>query len=78
MANAITSVVSSEELSKSWSPFSADYNAVERMTIPLVQEVVYEVNQLSPLDAPDAIAFDNGCGTGAVTTILKTAFPISS
>ena len=75
MANTITSVVSSDELSKSWSPFSAEYNAVERMTIPLVQEVVYEVNQLSPLDAPDAIAFDNGCGTGAVTIILKTAFP---
>ena len=75
MATATTSVVSSEEPGKNWSPFSAEYNAVEGMTVPLVQEVVYEVNQLSPLDVPDVIAFDNGCGTGAVTTTLKTAFP---
>ena len=71
----MTSVISSEELSESWSPLSAEYNAVERVTIPLAQEVVFEVNQLSPLDAPNALAIDDGCGTGAVTSILKTAFP---
>ncbi|KAL9128742.1 MAG: hypothetical protein Q9217_002649 [Psora testacea] len=58
-----------------WTSCAAKYSTVETMTIPLCEQFVDIVHDISPLDTPGARAFDNGCGQGALTSVLKERFP---
>ncbi|KAM0801069.1 S-adenosyl-L-methionine-dependent methyltransferase, partial [Usnea florida] len=39
------------------------------------QILINRVSQILPLDCPTTTAFDNGCGTGVLTTVLKQHYP---
>ena len=59
-----------------WSTVAPVYSLeVERVTTPPSQTLVKRVSTLLPLDSPNSIAFDNGCGTGALSTVLKQQYP---
>ena len=51
------------------------YTEAERLTIPLAMAMLKSVNEVSNLNAAGATAFDNGCGTGAMTEVLKRHHP---
>lgn len=61
--------------SPSWNTTAPFYSQVERLTVPASQTLVKRVSALLPLDSPNATAFDNGCGTGALSTVLKEQYP---
>ena len=59
----------------SWGGVAPVYAHVERLTTPPCQSLLNRVSSLLPLSNPDTKAFDNGCGTGIVTSILKQKYP---
>ena len=59
----------------SWGIVVPAYAHVERLTTPLCQSLVHRVSSLLPLSNPNTNAFDNGCGTGIMTSILKQEYP---
>ena len=63
--------------SAGWSKIglSQAYNDVERLSGPLAMELVNRVDALRSLDSTETHAFDNGCGIGVVTSLLKNKFP---
>ena len=58
-----------------WSAHVPAYTHVERLTGPLCQTLVDRVSALVPLESAAATAFDNGCGTGALSGVLKDRHP---
>ena len=59
-----------------WGTASAVYAVkVEYVTRPVAEELVSWVDSESPLSTTGVTAFDNGSGTGVVTTVLRTRFP---
>ena len=61
--------------SDSWGVSAPVYAHVERLTIPPCQSLINRVSSLLPLSNPNTNAFDNGCGTGIITSILKQEYP---
>ena len=63
--------------SAGWSKtgLSQAYDDVERLSGPLAMELVNRVDALRSLDSTETHAFDNGCGIGVVTKLLKNKFP---
>ena len=55
----------------SWGTLAPVYAHVERLTKPPCQSLLNHVSSLLPLSNPNTKAFDNGCGTGVLTTLLK-------
>ena len=63
-------------LSDDWGTASAAYAArTEYVTRPSAEELISWVHEVSPFSTPGATAFDNGAGSGVVTTALRTRFP---
>ena len=63
--------------SDNWGTASAagyDGN-VALVTGPSAEHLISMVDKISPLSHPTASAFDNGAGTGVVTTALRARFP---
>lgn len=61
--------------SDSWGALAPVYAQVERLTTPPCQSICKRVSDLLPLSKPNTSAFDNGCGTGILTAILKEQYP---
>lgn len=62
--------------SDEWGIGSAAYAATaEYVTRPCAEQLIEWVNSESPLSTPSASAFDNGAGSGVVTTTLRARFP---
>ena len=62
--------------SDNWGTASAAYAArTEYVTHPSAKELISWINQESPFSAPGVTTFDNGAGSGVVTTTLRTWFP---
>ena len=62
--------------SDKWGAASAVYaTAATVVTRPPSEELVSWVDSISPFSRPKANVFDNGCGTGVVTTALSARFP---
>lgn len=61
--------------STGWSNTAPVYSEVERITLPAAQTLVKRVSAILPLDSPNTTAFDNGCGTGVLSTALKQQYP---
>lgn len=61
--------------SDSWGALAPVYAQVERLTTPPCQSILKRVSDLLPLSKPNTSAFDNGCGTGILTAILKEQYP---
>ena len=59
----------------SWGKLSPIYSQVERLTIPPCKILLERVCTLLPLSTPNSTAFDNGCGTGVLTSVLKDKYP---
>ena len=59
----------------SWGFVAPAYAHVERLTTPFCQSLIHRVSSLLPLSNPNTNAFDNGCGTGIMTSILKQEYP---
>ena len=63
-------------LPDNWGSASAKYaTSTTLITRPCSEELISWVNDKSPFSAPNVDVFDNGCGTGVVTTALSTIFP---
>lgn len=60
---------------ENWAAVAPVYYHVERLTTPPCQILINRVSQILPLDNPTTTAFDNGCGTGVLTTVLKQQYP---
>lgn len=58
-----------------WGAVAPAYADVERLTRPPCQSLLKRVSGMLPLSKPNTSAFDNGCGTGILTTILKEQYP---
>ena len=58
-----------------WSVLAPIYIQVERLTTPFSQTLIDRVSTILPLTTPDSSAFDNGCGTGVLTAVLKQQHP---
>ena len=61
--------------SDSWGVLAPVYAHVERLTTPPCQSLLNRVSSLLPLSGSNTNAFDNGCGTGIVTSVLKEEYP---
>ena len=61
--------------SDSWGVLAPVYAQVERLTTPPCQSLLKSVSNLRPLTDPNTNAFDNGCGTGVLTSVLKVEYP---
>lgn len=61
--------------SSGWDNVSSAYVHVERLTTPLCHRLVSITHSKSALDASNATAFDDGCGTGVLTVVLKEQYP---
>ena len=61
--------------SDGWGLCAPIYIQVERLTAPPCQSLLNRVSTRLPLDGPNTSAFDNGCGTGVLATILKQQHP---
>ena len=61
--------------SDSWGAVASSYVQVERLTTPPCQTLVNRVSLLLPLNVPNTIAFDNGCGTGVLSAVLRQQYP---
>ncbi|KAI4113436.1 MAG: hypothetical protein LQ338_008176, partial [Usnochroma carphineum] len=46
-----------------------------KLTIPLAKELVHLVDSALPFDSPNSLVFDNGCGHGALSSIIKSKYP---
>ncbi|CAD6587456.1 MAG: hypothetical protein ASARMPREDX12_002850 [Alectoria sarmentosa] len=58
-----------------WAAAAPLYKQVERLTTPPCQSLLNRVSALLPLNNPSTSAFDNGCGTGVLTAVVKTRYP---
>ena len=58
-----------------WSSHATKFSPVENLTTPLDRELVELVNKTLPIDSPESRVFDNGCGHGALSSILKSQYP---
>lgn len=59
-----------------WDTMSIMYaKAIGRMTTAMVAELVEWVDGVVPLDGADSKVMDNGCGTGALGSVLKSKHP---
>ena len=58
-----------------WGVLAPAYADVERLTTPPCQSLLNRVSSLLPLSNPNTNAFDNGCGTGILTSVLKREYP---
>lgn len=57
---------------ENWAAAASTYALqVERLTTPPCRTLLDRVSQLLPLDTPNGSCFDNGCGTGALTALIK-------
>ena len=63
--------------SAGWSKIglSQAYNEAVRVTGPLAMELLQRVDALRSLNETDTHAFDNGCGTGVLTSLLQKKLP---
>ena len=62
--------------SDDWGTASAAYAArAESVTRPCAEELLSWVHEESSFSTPGATAFDNGAGSGVVTTALQSRFP---
>ena len=62
-------------LSDDWGIASAAYAArTEYVTRPCAEALISWVNEERPLSAPNVNVFDNGAGSGVVTTTLRARF----
>ncbi|KAL9062886.1 MAG: hypothetical protein Q9161_009710 [Pseudevernia consocians] len=61
---------------ENWAAAASTYALqVERLTTPPSRTLLNRVSQLLPLDTPNSHCFDNGCGTGALSAIIKQQNP---
>lgn len=60
---------------ENWSPLAPIYSQVERLTAPPCQTLLHRISTLLPLNTPNSSAFDNGCGTGVLCSLLKQQHP---
>ncbi len=60
-----------------WSTvgLSQGYAQIERLTVPLAFKFLKRLQDDDDLSISDVELFDNGCGTGAMTVVLKKHFP---
>ncbi|KAL8685844.1 MAG: hypothetical protein Q9224_005647 [Gallowayella concinna] len=59
-----------------WGVTSSVYaSRTEYVTRPAAEALISWVNSLSPLSHSNAIALDNGAGSGVITTTLRSRFP---
>lgn len=58
-----------------WTLVAPVYSHVERVTVPASETLVSRVSSLLPLSLPNATAFDNGCGPGVLSSVLKKQYP---
>ena len=59
-----------------WGSASTKYATLATVvTRPCSEELISWVNDISPFSALNVEVFDNGCGTGVLTTALSTTFP---
>ncbi len=60
-----------------WSTvrLSQGYAQIERLTVPLALKLLKRLQDDDDLSISDVELFDNGCGTGAMTVVLKKYFP---
>ncbi|KAG8526368.1 uncharacterized protein KY384_000361 [Bacidia gigantensis] len=57
----------------SWSLAAEAYRLVDQyVSLPLSLDLATAVQEILPLDTPNALAFDNGCGPGTMVAVLKT------
>ena len=62
--------------SDKWDTASAAYaSSVTYVTRPSAEHLISMVDEISPLSHPTASAFDNGAGSGVLTTALRARFP---
>ena len=59
----------------SWGDLAPLYAQIERLTIPPARALLNRVSALYPLSTPGSTTFDNGCGTGVLTSVIKNQFP---
>lgn len=59
----------------SWGVLAPGYEQVERLTIQPCKTLLERVSSIFPLSTPNSNAFDNGCGTGILTSVLKSQSP---
>ena len=59
----------------SWGDLAPLYAQIELLTIPPAQTLLNRVSALYPLTTPGSTAFDNGCGTGVLASVIKNQFP---
>ena len=60
---------------ENWGAFAPIYAQAERLTTPPAQSLLTRVSTILPLDSPNTTVFDNGCGTGVLTTVVKQQHP---
>lgn len=60
---------------EAWSSHATKFSPVEYLTIPLDKELVELVNETLPFDSAKSRVFDNGCGHGALSSVLKSKYP---
>jgi len=60
---------------EAWTSHATKFSPVEYLTIPLDKELISLVNATLPIDSAHARVFDNGCGHGALSSILKSQYP---
>lgn len=58
-----------------WSTVSQAYAKTEYLMLPFARTLVHRVQSVRNLREPEAAAFDNGCGTGVLTSVLKHHYP---
>ena len=59
----------------SWGDLAPLYAQIELLTTPPAQTLLERVSALYPLSTPGSTTFDNGCGTGVLTSVIKNQFP---
>ena len=60
---------------ENWGAVAPAYQQVERLTTPPAQTLIDRASALLRLNPADSSAFDNGCGTGVLTKLLKEQIP---
>ncbi len=61
---------------ENWAAAAPAYlHNISRVTTVPSHSLVSRVSALLPLTHPSSTAFDNGCGTGALTAVLKARYP---
>lgn len=60
---------------ENWGATAPAYVHVERLTSPPSQLLLNRVSKIFPLDSPNSTVYDNGCGTGILTAVVKEQYP---